>query len=108
MSPLVDGDLVIVSAPVSNWGTSANRAHRLIALDKRTGEIVYVANPGGRPYDTAYASPLIATINGMRLLIAGLGDGAIHAIKPQTGQKVGVLSPPSAPSTRELSSRTTR
>src|SRR2546423_1183626 len=28
MSPLVDGDLVIVSAPVSNWGTSANRAHR--------------------------------------------------------------------------------
>ena len=27
------------------------------------------------PYDTAYAAPLIATINGMRLLIAGLGDG---------------------------------
>ena len=31
--------------------------------------------PGGRPYDTAYAAPIIATINGMRLLIAGLGDG---------------------------------
>ena len=46
------------------------------------------SNPGGRPYDTAYAAPLIATINGMRLLIAGLGDGAIHAIKPQTGEKV--------------------
>ena len=88
MSPVVDGDLVIVSAPVSNWGTSANRAHRLIGLDKRTGETVYVSNPGGRPYDTAYASPLIATINGMRLLIAGLGDGAIHAIKPQTGERV--------------------
>ena len=88
MSPLVDGDLVIVSAAVSNWGTAANRAHRFIALDKRTGDVVYVANPGGRPYDTAYASPLIATINGMRLLIAGLGDGAIHAIKPQTGEKV--------------------
>jgi outer membrane protein assembly factor BamB len=29
-----------------------------------------------------------ATINGVRLLIAGLGDGAIHAIKPQTGEKV--------------------
>jgi outer membrane protein assembly factor BamB len=88
MSPLVDGDLVIVSAAVSNWGTSANRSHRFIALDKRTGEVMYVANPGGRPYDTAYASPVIATINGMRLLIAGLGDGAVHAIKPQTGQKV--------------------
>ena len=88
MSPLVDGDLVIVSAPVSNWGTSANRAHRLIALDKRSGDVVYVANPGGRPYDTAYAAPYIATINGLRLLITGLGDGGIHAIKPQTGEKV--------------------
>jgi outer membrane protein assembly factor BamB len=88
MSPVIDGDLVIVSAAVSNWGTSANRAHRLIALDKRTGEVVYVAHPGGRPYDTAYAFPMIATINGLRLLIAGLGDGAIHAIKAQTGEKV--------------------
>lgn len=88
MSPLIDGDLVIVSAAISSWGTSNNRAHRLVALDKRTGEIVYVSNPGGRPYDTAFAAPFIATINGMRLLIAGLGDGAVHAIKPQTGQKV--------------------
>ena len=88
MSPLIDGDLVIVSAAVSNWGTNANRAHRFIALDKRSGEIVYVSHPGGRPYDTAYASPLIATINGVRLLIAGLGDGGVHAIRPQTGEKV--------------------
>src|SRR5207244_9209665 len=78
-SPVVDGDLVIVSAAVSNWGANAGRAHRFIALDKRTGDVVYVANPGGRPYDTAYASPLIATINGVRLLIGGLCDGAIHA-----------------------------
>jgi outer membrane protein assembly factor BamB len=88
MSPVVDGDLVIVSAAVSNWGIHGNRSHRFFALDKRTGDIVYVSNPGGRPYDTAYASPLIATFNGQRLLIAGLGDGAIHAIRPQTGEKV--------------------
>jgi len=88
MNPLVDGNLVIFSAAVSNWGTSSNRSHRLIALDKRTGETVYVSNPGGRPYDTAYGMPTIATINGMRLLIVGLGDGAVHAIKPQTGEKV--------------------
>lgn len=88
MSPLVDGDLVIVSAAISSWGTAASRSHRFVALDKRTGDIVYIANPGGRPYDTAYAAPTIATISGLRLLIAGLGDGAIHAIKPQTGEKV--------------------
>src|SRR5262249_45257394 len=32
--------------------------------------------------------PTIATINGLRLLIAGTGDGAVHAMKPQTGEKV--------------------
>ena len=89
MSPLVDGDLVIVSAAVSNWGTQANRAHRFIALDKRTGDIVYVANPGGRPYDTAYAAPLIATINGTAAAHRRhSATAAIHAIKPQTGEKV--------------------
>ena len=88
MSPVVDGDLVIVSAAVSNWGSAAARAHRLIGLDKRTGEVRYVSNPGGRPYDTAYAPPTIAHINGLRLLIAPLGDGGVHAIKVQTGEKV--------------------
>ncbi len=88
MSPLIDGDLVIVSSAISSWGTQANRGHRFIALDKRTGEIVWIATPGGRPYDTAYAAPVIATINGLRLLICGTGDGAIHALKPQTGEKV--------------------
>ena len=62
MSPIVDGDLVIVSAAVSNWGSAAGRAHRFIALNKRNGEVVYVSNPGGRPYDTAYAPPIIANI----------------------------------------------
>ena len=88
MSPLIDGDLVIVSAAISSWGTQSNRAHRFVGLDKRTGEIVWIATPGGRPYDTAYAMPTIATINGVRLLIAGTGDGAVHAMKPQTGEKV--------------------
>jgi outer membrane protein assembly factor BamB len=88
MSPIIDGDLVIVSAAISSWGTQGNRAHRFLALDKKTGDIVWVSTPGGRPYDTAYALPTIATINGLRLLIAGTGDGAIHAMKPQTGEKV--------------------
>jgi outer membrane protein assembly factor BamB len=87
-SPVIDGDLVIVSSPISSWGTMAARQHRFVAMDKRTGDIVYSVSPGGRPYDTAYAPPLITTINGQRLLIAGIGDGAVYAIKPQTGEKV--------------------
>jgi outer membrane protein assembly factor BamB len=87
-SPIVDGNLVIVSAALSSWGTGASRQHRFVALDKRTGDIVYVTTPGGRPYDTNYAAPMIATINGTRLLISGSGDGGVYAMKPQTGEKV--------------------
>jgi outer membrane protein assembly factor BamB len=88
MSPVVDGDLVIVSSAISSWGTQANRTQRFVALDKRTGDIVWSAAPGGRPYDTAYPLPIIATINGMRLYITGNGDGGYQAIKPQTGERV--------------------
>ena len=87
-APIIDGDLVIVNAALSNWGAFGARGHRFIALDKRTGEIVYVATPGGRPYDTSFSPGIIATINGMRELIVGGGDGAVHSMKPQTGEKI--------------------
>jgi outer membrane protein assembly factor BamB len=87
-SPLVDGNLVIVSAAISSWGTGASRQHRFVALDKRTGDIVWIASPGGRPYDTNYSAPTIATIKGQRLLISGSGDGGVYAMKPLTGEKV--------------------
>lgn len=87
-SPIVDGDLVIVSAVSSTWGKEANRSHRLMAFDKRTGETVWVSTPGGRPYDTSYSNPVITEINGTRLLINGLGDGSVVAVKPQTGEPV--------------------
>ena len=87
-APMIDGDLVIVNAALSNWGSMGARGHRFIALDKRTGEIIYVAQPGGRPYDTSFSPGIIATINGTRQLIVGGGDGAVHSIKPQTGEKI--------------------
>jgi outer membrane protein assembly factor BamB len=88
VSPIVDGNLVIVSTPTSTWGTQANRAQRFIALDKRTGDIVWISTPGGRPYDTSYAPMNIVTVNGMRLLVTGGADGAALAMKPQTGEPV--------------------
>ena len=88
VSPVLDGNLVIVSGPTSTWGEQANRSHRFYAFDKRTGDCVWVSTPGGRPYDTTYSVPLIANVNGMKLLMAGAGDGAVHALKPQTGEPV--------------------
>ena len=88
VSPIIDGNLVIVSTPTSTWGSMANRAQRFIALDKRNGEIVWISTPGGRPYDTSYAPMNIVNVNGTRLLVTGGADGAALAMKPQTGEPV--------------------
>jgi len=88
VSPIVDGDLVIVSGVTFQWGQHGRGAHRFMAFDKKTGETMWVSAPGGRPYDTTYAPPVIANVNGMRLLIQGASDGVVHAIKAQTGEPV--------------------
>lgn len=88
VSPIIDGDLLITSGVTFQWGQHSGGAHRFMAFDKRTGETVWVSAPGGRPYDTTYAAPIIVNINGTRLLIQGASDGVVHAIKPQTGEPV--------------------
>ncbi len=88
VSPVIEGDLVIMSGLTSNWGTLARGSHRFIAFDKATGETVWISTPGSRPYDTTYSPPIAAEIEGTRLLIAGGSDGAVHALKPQTGEPV--------------------
>jgi outer membrane protein assembly factor BamB len=86
VSPIVDGDLVIIASASSSWGTQSNRAHRFMAFDKRSGDCIWVASPGGRPYDTTYSTPIVADVNGIRMLIAGSGDGGIHGMKVGTGE----------------------
>lgn len=88
VSPIIDGDLVIVSGVTFMWGQHGRGAHRFMAFDKKTGDTVWVSAPGGRPYDTTYAPPIIANVSGTRLLIQGASDGVVHAIKPQTGEPV--------------------
>lgn len=88
VSPIIDGDLLIVSGVTFQWGQHGRGAHRFMAFDKKTGETVYVSAPGGRPYDTTYAPPVIVNVNGTRLLIQGASDGVVYAIKAQTGEPV--------------------
>lgn len=88
VSPIIDGDLVIISGVTFMWGQHGRGAHRFMAFDKKTGETMWISAPGGRPYDTTYAPPIIANVNGTRLLIQGASDGVVHALKPQTGEPV--------------------
>jgi outer membrane protein assembly factor BamB len=87
-SPLIEGDNVIVSGVTFQWGQNGRGAHRFMAFDKKTGETMWISAPGGRPYDTTYAAPIIVNVNGTRLLIQGGSDGFVHAIKVGTGEPV--------------------
>ena len=87
-TPIVDEDLVIISYLSSNWGGHTPGRHRYFAFDKRSGAVVWVATPGGPPLDTTYSVPVVAKINGMRMLIGGNADGAIYAMKIRSGEKI--------------------
>ncbi|MGH9331630.1 MAG: PQQ-binding-like beta-propeller repeat protein [Vicinamibacterales bacterium] len=88
VSPIVDGPNVIVNTLNFGWGDLARTSNRYFAFDKRTGQTVWISSPQQRHYDTNYAMPVTAEVNGMRLLVVGGTDGVIHAIKAGTGEPV--------------------
>src|SRR5688500_20662 len=87
-SPIVDGNQVIVSGLTFSWGQYAGGAHRFISFDKSSGQILWVSAPEGRPTDTIYANPFVATVNGVRMFFSGGSDGAMHALKANTGEPI--------------------
>ena len=87
-SPIVEGDQVIVSGLTFSWGQHAGGAHRFMSFNKATGQTIWISAPEGRPTDTIYANPFVATIDGSRLLFSGGSDGAMHALKVNTGEPV--------------------
>ncbi|HEY2291036.1 MAG TPA: PQQ-binding-like beta-propeller repeat protein [Thermoanaerobaculia bacterium] len=88
-TPVVDEDRVIISFESSGWGEQAPPRNRTLAFDKRTGELLWVSTPGGTPYDlNTQTTPVVAVINGERLLIEGNADGWVYALKARTGEKV--------------------
>ena len=88
VTPVLDGNLLIVSFLSAGWGSTFIPRHRFYALDKRTGETIWLSTPGQAPYDTTYSVPVVHEIGGQRLLIAGNGDGGIYAMQAGTGLRV--------------------
>ena len=88
-TPVVEGDLVIISMGNRGWAGKPP-SHRYLALNKRTGQTVWMARPGGGGQKdlTIYSTPVVTTIDGQRVLIAGNGNGGIFAFKATTGEKV--------------------
>jgi outer membrane protein assembly factor BamB len=84
--PVVHEDLVIISGIIINWGDAAKPNHRLIAMNKETGQPVWFSGTRDLPYDTTYSAPSLVTIDGQRQLVMGTGDGAIWGFQPRTGK----------------------
>ena len=87
-TPVIDEERLILAMPCQNWGTTGNPPpkHTFYAFDKRTGELLWVASPGGAIADTFYTNPVIAVIDGVRQLVSGNADGNVYGINARTGE----------------------
>ncbi len=66
-SPLIDGDMVIVTPGGSDAG--------VVALDKRTGETMWTSQGFSDP--AGYASPIVADIGGVRTVMTLTGEAGV-------------------------------
>ncbi len=86
--PVVFEDLVITSAVMTNWGELAVPAHRFLAMDKNTGEVVWYHGTRLRPDDTTYSTPSLTVLGGQAAMVFGSGDGGVYAFQPRTGHQI--------------------
>lgn len=86
--PVVFEDLVIASAVVTGWGSTARPAHRLLGMDVATGEVRWTSGTRELPEDTTYSTPTIANFGGAAALVFGSSDGSIWNMQPRTGKPV--------------------
>jgi outer membrane protein assembly factor BamB len=80
-SPVIEGDLVIITANTSG-----------IALEKKTGKKVWASPPIMKKYQghktgTEYTTPVIYTDNGKRYAAIFSGDG-LYSVDVETGRKI--------------------
>lgn len=88
VSPVIAGGSVIVSGLTSGWGDLSIGRHRFMAFDLETGRTVWVTTLPDAPFDTTYSPPYLTEVDGRRVLITGAGDGAVHALVANTGERL--------------------
>jgi outer membrane protein assembly factor BamB len=84
-SPVIDHDLVITRGITANWGAQGPAGDRFYAFDKKTGELVWSSSPGDRPKDNSFSHPVLAWLDGKRVLYSAAGDGSVVCLNARTG-----------------------
>ncbi len=87
-APVIEDGLVIINSLNVGWGDLGRGGNRWFAFDKASGQTMWISSPQKRHYDTNMTAPVIATINGTKLMVVGGTDGAFHALKVLTGEQV--------------------
>lgn len=87
------GDLLIVGTSngqnEGHTSVPSPRAPSLIAVDKRSGEVVWRAvGPGAQVLHGDWSSPVAANINGRIQVLFGGGDGWLRAYEATTGREI--------------------
>jgi outer membrane protein assembly factor BamB len=92
-SPVAFGDLVI--AGTSNGQDEnrervpAPRAPSMVAVDKKTGKLVWQVNSvGDKILDGQWSSPAVATVGGAAQVVIGEGDGWVRSYEALSGKKL--------------------
>ena len=80
--------MIIASGVIIGWGDTARPTHRLLAFDKKTGELRVDQRhaAAARGYDLQLA--VSSVLDGQAALVFGSGDGGVHAWQPRTGKQI--------------------
>jgi outer membrane protein assembly factor BamB len=92
-SPVAFGDLVYVSTSngqdESHVNVPAPKAPALVAVNKKTGQVVWEdASPGDKILHGQWSSPTVGKIGGVDQVIMAQGDGWVRSFEALTGKKL--------------------
>jgi outer membrane protein assembly factor BamB len=92
-SPLIVGDIIYVitanGVDEGHINIPSPEAPSFIALDKKSGKLLWKSNaPGRNIMHGQWSNPVYAEINGVRQVIFPGGDGWLHSFTPETGELI--------------------
>ncbi len=92
-SPVVWGDLLYINTSngqdESHVHIPSPKAPALIAVDKKTGKVVWEdASPGEKILHGQWSTPAVGTVAGVDQVVMGQGDGWVRAFEAKTGKKL--------------------
>ncbi len=84
-SVLIDGPRAILHVVNSGWGSQGPARDRFFCFDKISGVSLWSSTPGGPPKDNTLGLPVVADVDGRRVLYCGLGCGNVACLDARTG-----------------------